>query len=126
MDNRQWFREAGYGMMVHWGLYSLLGGQYRDQIARPYSEWIQAQFAIPNAEYGQLARAFDPIFFDADEWVRLAKACGMKYIVVTSKHHDGFAMYRSKVDRYNVADATPFGRDVIAEIQAQLNAFLGR
>ena len=116
MDNRQWFREAGYGMMVHWGLYSLLGGQYRDQIARPYSEWIQAQFAIPNAEYGQLARAFEPIFFDADEWVRLAKACGMKYIVVTSKHHDGFAMYRSKVDRYNVADATPFGRDVIAEI----------
>ena len=108
MDNRQWFREAGYGMMVHWGLYSLLGGEYRGRIARPY--------AIPNAEYGKLAGAFNPVFFDAEEWARLAKECGMKYVVVTSKHHDGFAMYRSKADQYNVADATPFGRDVIGEI----------
>ena len=116
MDNREWFRQAGYGMMVHWGLYSVLGGEYRGRIARPYAEWIQAQFAIPNAEYGRLAKVFNPIYFDADAWVRLAKECGMQYIVVTSKHHDGFAMYRSKVDQYNVADATPFGRDVIAEI----------
>ena len=116
MDNREWFKQAGYGMMVHWGLYSVLGGQYRGRIARPYAEWIQSRFAIPNAEYERLAKVFDPIAFDADAWVRLAKACGMRYIVVTSKHHDGFAMYRSRADRYNVVDATPFGRDVIGEI----------
>lgn len=116
MDTKKWFKQAGYGMMVHWGLYSVLGGQYRNKIARPYAEWIQAQFAIPGAEYDQLARVFNPIYFDAEEWVRLAKRCGMKYLVVTSKHHDGFAMYRSKADRFNVVDATPFGRDVIAEL----------
>ena len=116
MDSRKWFKEAGYGMMVHWGLYSLLEGQYRNRIARPYAEWIQAQFAIPGAEYGQLAKAFNPVFFDAEAWVRLAKRCGMRYIVVTSKHHDGFALYRSRADGFNVADATPFGRDVIAEL----------
>lgn len=116
MNNREWFRQAGYGMMVHWGLYSVLGGEYRGQIARPYSEWIMAQFGIPIAEYSQLAKAFNPIYFNADAWVRLAKECGMKYFVVTSKHHDGFAMYHSKVDKYNVVDATPFGRDVIGEI----------
>ena len=113
---RDWFKQAGYGMMVHWGLYSLLGGEYRGRIARPYSEWIQSQFAIPNAEYERLAGVFNPICFDADAWVRLAKECGMRYVVVTAKHHDGFAMYRSRADRYNVVDATPFGRDVIGEI----------
>ena len=116
MDSRTWFKQAGYGMMVHWGLYSVLGGQYKNQIARPYAEWIQAQFAIPGAEYDQLTRAFNPIFFDAEAWVKLAKRCGMKYLVVTSKHHDGFALYHSKADRFNVVDATPFGRDVIAEL----------
>ena len=116
MDNRQWFREAGFGMMAHWGLYSVLAGEHRGRIARPYAEWIQSQFAIPIAEYGRLASAFNPIYFDADAWIRLAKECGMKYFVITSKHHDGFAMYHSKVDKYNVVDATPFGRDVIAEL----------
>ena len=115
-DNKTWFKEAGYGMMVHWGLYSVLGGQYRGKIARPYAEWIQSQFAIPKAEYEQLAKVFNPICFQAEHWVKMAKECGMKYVVVTSKHHDGFAMYHSKADRYNVVDATPFGRDVIAEI----------
>ena len=116
MDNRKWFKEAGYGMMVHWGLYSLLAGEYRGRITNGYSEWIQSRFQIPNAEYGRLAQAFNPVFFDAEEWIRLAKDCGMKYFVVTSKHHDGFAMFRSKADRYNVVDATPFGRDVVAEL----------
>lgn len=116
MDNYQWFKEAGYGMMVHWGLYSLLAGEYRGRITDNYSEWIQSRFRIPNAEYGKLAWAFNPVFFDAEEWIRLARDCGMKYFVVTSKHHDGFAMFRSKADRYNVADATPFGRDVVGEL----------
>lgn len=116
MDMRKWFKEAQYGMMVHWGLYSLLAGEYKDRYSGVYAEWIQANLAIPNAEYGKLAKAFNPVFFDAEEWVKLAKDCGMKYFVVTSKHHDGFAMFNSKVDKYNVVDATPFGRDVIGEI----------
>ena len=116
MDMKQWFKEAQYGMMVHWGLYSLLGGEYKDRYSGVYAEWIQAHLAIPNAEYGKLTKAFNPVFFDAEEWVKLAKDCGMKYFVVTSKHHDGFAMFHSKVDKYNVVDATPFGRDVVAEI----------
>lgn len=116
MDMRTWFKEAQYGMMVHWGLYSLLGGEWKGNFSGAYAEWIQANQAIPNAEYGKLCQAFNPVFFDAEEWVTFAKTCGMKYIVLTSKHHDGFAMYHSKVDRYNVVDATPFGRDVVAEI----------
>ena len=116
MDMRKWFKEAQYGMMVHWGLYSLLAGEYKDRYSGVYAEWIQANLAIPNAEYGKLAKAFNPVFFDAEEWVKLAKDCGMKYFVVTSKHHDGFAMFHSKVDKYNVVDATPFRRDVIGEI----------
>lgn len=116
MDMRKWFKEAQYGMMVHWGLYSLLAGEYKDRYSGVYAEWIQANLAIPNAEYGKLAKAFNPVFFDAEEWVKLAKDCGMKYFVVTSKHHDGFAMFHSKVDKYNVVDATPFGRDIIGEI----------
>lgn len=115
-DMRKWFKEAKYGMMVHWGLYSLLGGEWKDRYSADYAEWIQATLAIPNAEYGKLCKVFNPICFDADEWVRFAKQCGMQYIVLTSKHHDGFAMFHSKVDRYNIVDATPFGRDVTAEL----------
>ena len=97
MDMRKWFKEAQYGMMVHWGLYSLLAGEYKDRYSGVYAEWIQANLAIPNAEYGKLAKAFNPVFFDAEEWVKLAKDCGMKYFVVTSKHHDGFAMFHSRL-----------------------------
>ncbi|MCR4578289.1 MAG: alpha-L-fucosidase [Clostridiales bacterium] len=112
----EWFKEAKYGMMVHWGLYSLLGGEYKGQKVRSYAEWAQSYFRIPNAEYELLAKAFNPVYFSAEEWVRFAVECGMKYLVVTSKHHDGFALFRSRVDKYNLADATPFGRDVMAEL----------
>ncbi len=116
MDMHKWFKEAQYGMMVHWGLYSLLAGEWRGKRSGSYAEWIQTRLRIPNADYTRLASAFQPIYFNAEEWVRLAKDCGMKYFVVTSKHHEGFAMYHSKVDKFNVVDATPFGRDVIGEI----------
>ena len=116
MNNIQWFKEAKYGMMAHWGLYSLLAGEYRDQRVKTYAEWIQSYAAIPNAEYELLARSFNPMYFNADEWIKLAKDAGMKYFVFTSKHHDGFAMFHSKADKYNVVDATPFGRDVVAEL----------
>ena len=116
MDNRTWFKQAGYGMMAHWGLYSLLAGEYRGRRVPTYAEWIQSAMAIPNEEYARLASVFNPVYFSADEWIRLARDAGMKYFVFTSKHHDGFALYHSKADKFNVVDATPFGRDVVGEL----------
>ena len=116
MTNIEWFKQAKYGMMLHWGLYSLLGGEYRGQHVRDYAEWIQSYFQIPNAEYEKLAAAFNPIGFDAEEYAKIARDCGMKYIVITTKHHDGFAMYHSQCDKFNVYDATPFRRDILEEL----------
>ena len=116
MNNREWFKQAKYGMMAHWGLYSILAGEYRGRRVENYAEWIQSYMPIPNREYEQLAGIFNPVYFNADEWISLAKDCGMEYFVFTSKHHDGFAMFRSKADKYNIVDATPFGRDVVAEL----------
>ena len=116
MDNRTWFKEAHYGMMAHWGLYSLLAGEYRGRRVKNYAEWIQSYMAIPNEEYARLAECFNPVYFDADEWIRLAKDAGMQYFVFTAKHHDGFAMFRSGADRFNVVDATPFHRDVVEDL----------
>jgi alpha-L-fucosidase len=110
-----WFAKARFGFMTHWGLYSLPAGEWKGQRCEYIGEWIQARFRIPNHEYGQLAKAFNPILFDADAIVRQVRDCGMKYIVLTSKHHDGFAMYHSEVDTYNIYDATPFKRDPIEE-----------
>ena len=116
MKNIDWFKQAKYGMMAHWGLYSLLAGEYRGRRVNTYAEWIQSFCSIPNAEYAQLAKAFNPIYFNSDEWIKLAKDSGMNYFVFTSKHHDGFAMFHTKVDKFNVVDATPFGRDVVKEL----------
>ena len=116
MSNIEWFKEAKYGMMAHWGLYSLLAGEWRGRRVKGYAEWIQSFMPIPNAEYEMLAKTFNPVYFNADEWIKLAKDSGMKYFVFTSKHHDGFAMFHSKADPFNVVDATPFGRDVVGEL----------
>lgn len=116
MNQREWFKQAQFGMMIHWGLYSLPAGEWKGRRMPYIGEWAQQYFRIPNAEYAQLAKVFNPIFFNADEWVELAKDAGMKYMVFTSKHHDGFAMYKSEVSSYNIVDATPFGRDVTAEL----------
>ncbi|MCL2774964.1 MAG: alpha-L-fucosidase [Oscillospiraceae bacterium] len=116
MNSHEWYKQAKYGMMVHWGLYSILGGEWKGKRTPLIGEWIQSYFGIRNEEYSQLSSIFNPIYFSAEEWVTFAKNCGMQYIVVTSKHHEGFALYRSKADSYNMADATPFKRDVIAEL----------
>ena len=116
MDNKKWFREAKFGMMVHWGLYSLIGGEWKGERMEEIGEWAQEFFRIPGEEYRKLTAAFNPVYFDAEEWVYLAKRAGMKYIVFTSKHHDGFAMYHSKACSYNIYDATPFKRDPVAEL----------
>lgn len=114
--NVDYFKKSGYGMMIHFGLYSMLAGEWRGKKSSNYAEWIESYFAIPISEYGHLASAFNPIYFDAEEIARLAKECGMGYIVITTKHHDGFALFRSNADRYNSADATPCGRDLIGEL----------
>ena len=117
-ERLQWFHEAKYGLFIHWGLYAIPAGTWKGQRIPGIGEWIMNRARIPVGEYGQLAKQFNPVKFDADEWVQLAKDAGMKYIVITSKHHDGFALYDSKVSTYDVVDATPFKRDILKELQA--------
>ncbi len=114
----QWWRQARFGMFIHWGLYAVPAGEWKGKPIPGIGEWIMNRARIPVAEYEQLARQFNPVKFNAEEWVRLAKDAGMKYIVITSKHHDGFAMYGSKASSYNIVDATPFKRDPMKELAA--------
>jgi alpha-L-fucosidase len=114
----KWFREARFGMFIHWGLYAVPAGEWKGKPIPGIGEWIMNRAKIPVSEYEQLAKQFNPVKFDAEEIVRLAKNAGMKYIVITSKHHDGFAMYRSQVSKYNIYDATPFKRDPLKELAA--------
>lgn len=116
MNNKEWFKEAKFGMMIHFGLYALPAGEWKGRRMPYIGEWAQSYFRIPNAEYGELAKAFNPILFNAEEWVLTAKSAGMKYMVVTSKHHEGFCLFGSDWDDYNIVDGTPFGRDIIAEL----------
>jgi alpha-L-fucosidase len=114
----KWFRDARFGLMIHWGLYSVPAGEWKGKLIPGLGEWIMNRARIPVSEYEQLAPQFNPVKFDADAWVRMARDAGMKYIVITSKHHDGFAMYGSKASKYNIVDATPFRRDVMKELAA--------
>jgi len=116
-----WFRHDKFGMFIHWGPYSVLAGEWKNQRIPVGSEaeWIMQRFNIPVREYREAARAFNPQKFDAAEIVSLAKRTGMKYLVVTAKHHDGFAMYRSRVSDYNIVDWTPFKRDPVAELSSE-------
>jgi len=111
-----WWRQAKFGMFIHWGLYSIPAGVWKGKASKGYSEWIMWKLKIPVAEYEQLAKEFNPVRFNAEEWVGLAKQAGMKYMVMGAKHHDGFAMFHSKVSPYNIIDATPFNRDPIKEL----------
>ncbi len=112
----QWWREARFGMFIHWGLYAEPAGEWKGKQIPGISEWIMARAAIPVKEYEKLAENFNPQKYDAEAWVKLAKIAGMKYIVITSKHHDGFAMFHSKASPYNIYDATPFKRDPLKEL----------
>ena len=108
-----WFREAKYGLFIHWGLYAIPAGEWKGKRSLGLGEWIMNRSQIPVKEYEQLAARLNPVKFDPDAWVQLAQDAGMKYIVITSKHHDGFAMFASKVSRYNIVEATPYMRDVL-------------
>ncbi|MDI6829233.1 MAG: alpha-L-fucosidase, partial [Armatimonadota bacterium] len=112
----KWWREAKFGMFIHWGIYSVPAGVWKGQQIPGIGEWIMCTAKIPVAEYAELAKQFNPTKFNANEWVRLAKEAGMKYIVITAKHHDGFAMFHSKASSFNIYDATPFKRDPLKEL----------
>jgi len=103
---RQWFRDAKFGMFIHWGVYSLLG----------QGEWVMQQRELPIGPYEWLATTFNPVKFDARAWVSLAKGAGAKYITITSRHHDGFSMFATRATPYNIADWTPFKRDPLKEL----------
>jgi len=113
----RWWREAKFGLFIHWGLYSVTAGEWNGKA--DYGEWIMSHCKIPVKEYAGLATKFNPVKFDAKAWVQMAKDAGMKYIVITAKHHDGFAMFRSKADPFNIFDATPFKRDPLQELADQ-------
>ncbi len=106
LEAREWFRDAKYGLFVHWGVYSILGN----------GEWVMNNREIPIEQYEKLSSFFNPLDFDAGEWVKIVKEAGMKYITVTSKHHDGFAMFDSKVSGYDIVDRTPYGKDVLKQL----------
>jgi alpha-L-fucosidase len=113
-----WFKQAKYGLFIHWGLYAIPAGEWKGNQVPGLGEWIMNRARIPVAEYAKLASQWNPTEFNPEEWVQLAQAAGMRYIVITSKHHDGFAMFDSKVSSYNVVAATPFKRDVLKELAA--------
>ncbi|MFW5761493.1 MAG: alpha-L-fucosidase, partial [Cyclobacteriaceae bacterium] len=94
-DRLQWFRQAKFGMFIHWGIYSVPGGEYKD--GKDYAEWIWMKSGMPSEEYVAFAEEFNPVKFNADEWAQLASDAGMSYMVFTAKHHDGFCMYDSKL-----------------------------
>ena len=113
------FCRLKFGMFIHWGLYSVPGGRWHGQTMDSIGEWIQSKYRIPNREYAALAQTFNPVRFDAAAWLDRAAATGMKYIVYTAKHHDGFAMFHSRASRFNIVDATPFGHDPLAELAGE-------
>ena len=113
-----WWREARFGMFIHWGLYSVPAGVWKGEQSKHIGEWLMRDYNIPVAEYAALAKEFNPVKFNADDIARTAREAGMKYIVITAKHHDGFAMFHSQVTPYNIYDATPFKRDPVAELAA--------
>ena len=117
----QWWRDAHFGMFIHWGLYSQLAGHWNGQTTPGLGEWIMNDLHIPLAQYMQVENQFNPTQFNAAQWVQIAKQAGMQYMVITSKHHDGFSLWPTSVNNYNIT-ATPFGRDPLAELSSAAKA----
>jgi alpha-L-fucosidase len=119
----KWWREARFGMFIHWGVYSVPAGTYKGQRVDGAGEWIMNTAKIPTSEYRQFARQFNPVKYNPEEWVKLARAAGMKYIVITAKHHDGFAMFDSKASDWNIVKASPYGRDPLKALAAACHKY---
>ena len=113
-----WWNEARFGMFIHWGIYAVPAGRWKGREIDGIGEWIMHRARIPVGEYEKLAPRFNPVRFDAEAWVQLAVTAGMKYLVITAKHHDGFALFDSPCSEYDIVDATPFGRDPMTELAA--------
>ena len=110
-----WWREARFGMFIHWGVYAVPAGVYQGKQIPGIGEWIMST-RIPVDEYKAYAEEFNPVHYDPEAWAALAKKAGMRYLVVTSKHHDGFALYPSEVTDWDIADASPYGKDLIGPL----------
>lgn len=115
-ERMEWWRDSKFGMFIHWGAYSIIGGERGTKIAGGGAEWAMDKLDYTIEEYEKFPEMFNPQLFDADAWVSMAKNAGMKYIVLTSKHHEGFALWDSKVSDYDVMDTSPFKRDVVKEL----------
>jgi alpha-L-fucosidase len=117
----KWWHDARFGMFIHWGVYSVPAGVYKGQDIPGIGEWIMNTAKIPVEEYEIFAKEFNPVKFDAAEWVRIARDAGMKYIVITSKHHDGFSMWNSEVSKYDIVDFAPYGKDILKVLSEECN-----
>jgi len=115
-EKMKWWREARFGMFIHWGIYTVLAGMWKGSKVPGIGEWIMHRARIPIEEYEPFAKQFNPVKFNAREWVQIAKNAGMKWIVVTAKHHDGFCMFDTKLTDYNIVKATPFKRDPLKDL----------
>lgn len=119
-----WWRDARFGMFIHWGVYSELAGEWHGKLVPGYAEHIMRKEKIPRATYlFEVAGQFNPVHFNADDWVRTAKEAGMGYLVITAKHHDGFAMYDSAVSDFNIVKATPWHHDPMADLRAACDKY---
>ena len=112
----QWFDQAKFGMFIHWGAYSVLKGSWQEKEMDFYAEWIQAKADIPKEQYVKVAEQFNPTQFDADAWAKAAYDAGMKYMVITTKHHEGFCLWDSKYTTYNIKDTAGYDRDLLGEL----------
>ena len=119
-DRMAWWREARFGLFIHWGVYAVPAGIHEGERIENIGEWIMHYGRIPVDEYQRYSKQFDPVDYDPDAWVRMAKEAGMKYIVITAKHHDGFALFDTAVSDWDVVDSTPHGQG-----QRVLDALLG-
>ncbi|WP_207535280.1 alpha-L-fucosidase [Desertivirga arenae] len=116
--NIGWFKDAKFGLFIHWGLYSKLAGEWKDKNYYGSGEWIMNQAKIPVKEYREVAATFNPVAFNAEDWAQLAKDAGIRYMVVTAKHHEGFSMFDSKVTDFDIVDATPYKKDPMKALAA--------